>query len=399
MARVHPAVAIEHPAFVGFDFRGGLSISPEFAALLIGLSTYTAAFIGEIVRGGILAVDRGQTEAAAALGLSRGRTLRLVVLPQALRVIVPPTTSQFLNLVKNSSLAVAIGYPDLISITNTTLNQTGQAIEAIALVAMVYLAISLVISLVMNLYNPAAAMRGQELANRDRSDGPAVSRRLARADVSDRRQCDRHLGRRRMPRVPRPYAFVSWALVHAIWTVPAGASSAVCRAARGEGACWAVVDERFRFILFGAYPFDEQWRPALACLLFVALYRGAPFARAGGPRCSASGSRCRPARVALLRGGAGASPTSRAIWGGLPLTFLLVDGRVRRRVSAGGGARPRAALADAGDPRAQHRLHRAGSRRAADHVAVHGSRDVSAVRAAGLRCSTSCFAPRSRWCW
>ena len=146
-------IAVEYPALVGFNFRGGMSISPEFAALLIGLSTCTAAFIGEIVRGGVLAVDRGQTEAAAALGLSRGRVLRLVVLPQALRVIIPPTTSQFLNLAKNSSLAVAIGYPDLISITNTTLNQTGQAIEAITLATILYLAIGLAISLVMNRYN------------------------------------------------------------------------------------------------------------------------------------------------------------------------------------------------------------------------------------------------------
>jgi len=148
----HPRITAERPALMGFNFHGGMSISPEFAALLIGLSTYTAAFIGETIRGGMLAIDRGQTEAAAALGLSRVKILRLVVLPQAIRVIVPPTTSQFLNLTKNSSLAVAIGYPDLISITNTTLNQTGQAIEAIALAMFVYLAISLAISLAMSLY-------------------------------------------------------------------------------------------------------------------------------------------------------------------------------------------------------------------------------------------------------
>jgi general L-amino acid transport system permease protein len=139
------------PALAGFDIRGGLSISPEFGALLVCLTTYTAAFIGEIVRGGILAVGKGQTEAAAALGLSRGRALRLVVLPQALRVMVPPATSQFVNLTKNSSLAVAIGYPDLISITTTTLNQTGQAIEAIAVAMTLYLGIGLCISLAMNL--------------------------------------------------------------------------------------------------------------------------------------------------------------------------------------------------------------------------------------------------------
>jgi general L-amino acid transport system permease protein len=162
--RDYPWLAVDRPVLAGFDHRGGMSISPEFAALLIGLSTCTAAYIAEIVRGGILAVPRGQIEAAAALGLSRLRILRLVVLPQALPVIVPPTTSQFLNLTKNSSLAVAIGYPDLISITNTTLNQTGQAIEAIALGALCYLAVSLPVSLAMHRYAAAAGRRGRSPA-------------------------------------------------------------------------------------------------------------------------------------------------------------------------------------------------------------------------------------------
>ena len=153
-------ISVVRPVLLGFDFQGGASVSPEFAALLVGLTTYTAAFIGEIVRGGILAVDTGQREAAAALGLSRMQVLRLVVLPQALRVVIPPTTTQFLNLLKNSSLAVAIGYPDLISITNTTLNQTGQAIEAIALAMSVYLAIGVSLSLAMNAYNAAILARG-----------------------------------------------------------------------------------------------------------------------------------------------------------------------------------------------------------------------------------------------
>jgi general L-amino acid transport system permease protein len=156
------SLGLEHPALVGFGFRGGTSISPEFAALLIGLATCTAAFIGEIVRGGILSVGRGQQEAAAALGLSRIRALQLVVLPQALPVILPPMTSQFLNIAKNSSLAVAIGYPDLISITSTTLNQTGQAIEAIAVAMAVYVAISLLLSLAMNAYDNASAWRARE---------------------------------------------------------------------------------------------------------------------------------------------------------------------------------------------------------------------------------------------
>lgn len=150
--------ALDKPELRGFNFAGGFALTPEFAALLIGLTTYTAAFIAEIVRSGILAVSHGQTEAASALGLRRGLTLRLVVLPQALRVIVPPMTSQFLNLTKNSSLAVAIGYPDIVSIANTTLNQTGQAIEGIAIIMAVYLTISLSISAFMNWYNKRIAL-------------------------------------------------------------------------------------------------------------------------------------------------------------------------------------------------------------------------------------------------
>jgi general L-amino acid transport system permease protein len=137
-----------------FNLTGGLEIAPEFAALLFGLSIYTAAFISEVVRAGILAVSRGQTEAAYALGLRPGTALRLIVLPQAMRVIIPPLTSQYLNLTKNSSLAVAIGYPDLVQIfTGTVLNQTGQAVAVVAITMAVYLTISLTTSLAMNVYN------------------------------------------------------------------------------------------------------------------------------------------------------------------------------------------------------------------------------------------------------
>ncbi len=146
------------PALRGFNFQGGLTVSPEFFALLLGLTLYTAGFIAEIVRAGILSVSQGQWEAAEALGLPRGRVMNLVVLPQALRVIIPPMTSQFLNITKNSSLAVAIGYQDIVSIANTTLNQTGQAIEGIAIIMVVYLTISLSISLFMNWYNSKIAL-------------------------------------------------------------------------------------------------------------------------------------------------------------------------------------------------------------------------------------------------
>lgn len=150
--------AIELPVLRGFNFVGGGTVSPEYGALLMGLVLYTAAYIAEIVRSGIQAVAGGQWEAAGALGLSRWQVLRLIVLPQALRVIIPPMTSQYLNITKNSSLAVAIGYQDVVSIASTTLNQTGQAIEGIGFIMAVFLAISLSISLFMNWYNARIAL-------------------------------------------------------------------------------------------------------------------------------------------------------------------------------------------------------------------------------------------------
>jgi general L-amino acid transport system permease protein len=147
-------ISFHRPELRGFNFVGGVRVIPELVALLLALTIYTAAYIGEVVRAGILAVPRGQTEAAMALGLRRGLTLRLVVVPQALRVIVPPLTNQYLNLTKNSSLAVAVGYPDLFAVfAGTALSQTGQAIEIIAITMAVYLAISLFTSGVMNWYN------------------------------------------------------------------------------------------------------------------------------------------------------------------------------------------------------------------------------------------------------
>ena len=146
-------VTFEIPVLKGFNFSGGSRLIPEFVALLLALSTYTATYIAEIVRGGILSVHKGQMEAGSSLGLHRGDTLRLIVVPQALRVILPPLTNQYLNLTKNSSLAVAIGYPDLVSVfAGTTLSQTGQAIEIIAITMGVYLLISLTTSAIMSFY-------------------------------------------------------------------------------------------------------------------------------------------------------------------------------------------------------------------------------------------------------
>lgn len=147
------------PKIGDFQIEDGGVFSPEFMALLCGLVFYTASFIAEVVRSGIASVSLGQHEAAASLGLNKGQSMRLVVLPQALRVIIPPLTSQYLNLTKNSSLAVAIGYPELVSIANTTLNQTGRAIEALSIVMLVYLTLSLITSALMNWFNASAAIQ------------------------------------------------------------------------------------------------------------------------------------------------------------------------------------------------------------------------------------------------
>jgi general L-amino acid transport system permease protein len=150
--------AFEYPQIGRFNVRGGAELLPEFVALLLGLSIYTAAFIAEVVRAGLKSVSLGQTEAAQALGLRRMQTLRLIVIPQAMRVIIPPLTNQYLNLTKNSSLAVAIGYPDLFLIAGTVLNISGQAVEVVVITMAVYLTFSLVTSLVMNTYNARYAV-------------------------------------------------------------------------------------------------------------------------------------------------------------------------------------------------------------------------------------------------
>jgi len=150
--------AMDVPVLQGFNFKGGMTLSPEFIALLLGLVLYTAAFVAEVVRAGIQSVSKGQQEAAMAIGLRPNLVLNLVILPQALRVIIPPLTSQMLNLTKNSSLAVAIGFPDFVSVANTTMNQTGQSIEGVALIMLVYLMFSLSTSVFMNWYNKKAKL-------------------------------------------------------------------------------------------------------------------------------------------------------------------------------------------------------------------------------------------------
>ena len=151
-------LSFEYPELSTFNLRGGLQVKPEFLSLYLALSFYTASFIAEIVRAGILGVNKGQTEAASALGLRGGQTMRLIVIPQAMRIVIPPLTSQYLNLTKNSSLAVAIGYPDLVAVGQTTMNQTGQAIEIVAIWMVVYLGLSLSTSAFMNWFNARVAL-------------------------------------------------------------------------------------------------------------------------------------------------------------------------------------------------------------------------------------------------
>ena len=151
-------VELEYPELRGFNFTGGMVVQPEFMALLIGLTIYTGSFIAEIVRSGIQGVPKGQWEAARAIGLGNGQMLRLVIIPQAARIIIPPLTSQYLNLTKNSSLAVAIGYPDLVNVAGTILNQTGQAVEVILMIMAVYLTLSLLTSAFMNWFNKRMAL-------------------------------------------------------------------------------------------------------------------------------------------------------------------------------------------------------------------------------------------------
>jgi general L-amino acid transport system permease protein len=160
LALLAEPIEVTRPVLRGFNFDGGVSLSPEFVALVIALTVYQAGFMAETLRSGILGIPRGQTEAAASLGLSRGQALRLVVAPQALRIVIPPVTSQYLSLTKNSSLAVVIGYPDLVRVSQVTISETGRAVECIAILLVVYLALSLLTALAMNLYNRRVMARG-----------------------------------------------------------------------------------------------------------------------------------------------------------------------------------------------------------------------------------------------
>ncbi len=315
------ALSLETPELAGFGFRGGVNLSPEFLALLIGLVVYTAAFIAEIVRGGIEAIPSAQKEAAVSLGFTGGQTLRLVILPQSLRIIVPPLVSEYLSLVKNSSLAVAIGYPDIVWAANTVMNQTGQAIEGVLILTGVYLTLSLLTSFVLNTMNArarrvAAAGVAQHAAGPIGGQGTWLKRFLAAGFGSPMRAVTSTL--LLAVSVWAIWAMVDWGLVRAVWS----GTGQDCRAP-GAGACWAFVGEKWRFFLFGLYPYEEHWRPALASIIVTVMAAISMVPRFFRPWLPVVWIGSFTTALWLMAGGYGLSPVSTTAWGGIPVTLLL----------------------------------------------------------------------------
>ncbi len=316
------AVTLDTPKLIGFGYQGGVTITPELMALLAGLIIYTASFIAEIVRGGIQAIPAAQTEASESLGLTKAQTLRLVTLPQTVRIIVPPLVSQYLNLVKNSSLAVAIGYPDVVWATNAVINQTGQAIEGVLILAGIYLTISLLTSFIINWLNERGGMQtsaaGVAQTKKSQSgpgSGPFIPRMIAQLFSSPTQSV-----------ISVVSILVSgwiavklfrWGVMDAVWV----GKSADCRAV--SGACWAYVWDKLNFFLFGLYPQDELWRPELATITVIAVAAMTMMPRFWGrflPLIWAGGAAI---YLLLMGGGFGLSTVQTTSWGGLPVTLLL----------------------------------------------------------------------------
>lgn len=267
------SVAVSYPVLGRFDFAGAGSFSSELLALLLALSIYTSAYLGETVRAGILSVPRGQREAAASLGMGSASILWLIVLPQALRVVIPPATSWHLNTIKNSSLAIAIGYPDLVSVVDTSINQTGQAIEGIAIIMAVYMTISLSLSALLNWYNKHVSKRVILTS----ADGvlPNTGGKYSWSFIAIAGWLRENLfsGYVTSLTTLALVVFLGWAVPLVLdWafvssSIMGGATE--CRVA--SGACWSFVGEKYRLILFGIYPEEEIWRPIAAVSIFSVL--------------------------------------------------------------------------------------------------------------------------------
>jgi general L-amino acid transport system permease protein len=317
------SISVEVPRLAGFGYEGGISLTPELLALLTGLVLYTGAFIAEIVRGGIEAIPVAQTEASESLGLSYSQTLRLVTLPQALRIIVPPLASEYLSLVKNSSLAVAIGYPDIVWAANAIINQTGQAIEGVLILAGVYLTLSLLTSFTLNSINDRSGTRAFAAGVREARTriSAAVPGGLLQRAAANLFGSPVQAITSTILALAAGWAlavFVRWGVINAVWS----GGGKDCRTA-DAGACWAFVREKLNLFLFGLYPQDELWRPAIVTVLviFIAALsmvprfwgRSLPLIWIGGVFCS----------VWLMGGGFGLEPIPATSWGGLPVTLML----------------------------------------------------------------------------
>lgn len=305
---------IELPQMGRFNVEGGMQLSAELLTLVVGLSLYTAAYIAEIVRGGILSVSPGQSEAANALGLRPVHTMRHVVLPQALRAILPPLTSWYLNTIKNSSLAIAVGYPDLLSIVDTLINQTGQAIEGVLIIIGAYLAVNLALSALINRYNARVARIGA---------APETGRARQHSALSIRTLLGSPARALVTIALAAAMLYVAWRMLD--WLVLSATfsgSAAACRDA--AGACWPFIEENYRLILFGTYPHPEQWRGALCLLIFALALSASYWQRLWGRPLVMVWLAALIACLLLLRGGLlGLSPVGTDKWSGLPLTLLL----------------------------------------------------------------------------
>lgn len=327
LALISPNWTISIPTLGRFNFNGGWQLSTELLTLVTGLSLYSAAYIAEIVRGGLLSVPVGQREAAVSLGLTSFQTLRHVILPQSLRAMLPPLGSWYLNTVKNSSLAVAIAYPDLVSVVDTLINQTGQAIEGVTIIVGAYLMINLAIASLINSYNArlirigaAAGATGVTQSRGRNYDGPPTLRARVTA----------HL----FPNAWRSALSVTLLILGALvlwqlakWLVFDAAFSGGSRACRAvEGACWPFVADNYRLILFGTYPLDQQWRAELVVLLFVALLGMSFVRRLWNARLVGVWALGLIVILSLMGGGMlGLAPIPTEKWSGLPLTAILAS--------------------------------------------------------------------------
>lgn len=313
-ALVMSDLSIEWPLRGAFNIEGGMQLSAELLTLIVGLSIYTAAYIAEIVRGGIESVPLGQSEAAKALGLRPRQTMRRIIFPQALRAILPPLTSWYLNTVKNSSLAIAVGYPDLLSVVDTIINQTGQAIEGVLIVIAVYLSVNLLLSWLINRYNAVISRRGF-------APGAGDARRYSPLSIRT------IVGSRRRTLVTGLLliggAFVLWRLLDwLVFSATLSGSADDCR--RASGACWPFLRENYRTILFGTYPLEEQWRAALCLLLLGSALAASFWRRMWGRPLAGIWMLALLASIGFMHGGPlglPVVPTER--WSGLPLTLLL----------------------------------------------------------------------------